>query len=147
MFNLPLCHLVLRKQGKQKLVGCSVPKSLPSRPTLRSHCVLVGRRLYVLAIYIFFAIFSVCPLLVSYQTNSHLIYSPPFDMFKKIFSYHLLKETDLHCRSHRSDTLSTNLMPICLHRDYSRSPLVSFKKAILIKNFKSHLLCKDMEKN
>ena len=38
-----------------------------------------------------------------------------------------LEEVNLNHRSHRSDTLSTNLMPICPHQSCDCSPLVSSK--------------------
>ena len=74
----PPCFTI--KQGKE-MHRCSVPKSCASRLTLLSHCVLVSRRIHILAVYIFFAISSVCPLLVSYQTTANLFLLGPLFMY------------------------------------------------------------------
>ena len=82
----PHRHLILRKRGKQ-LHGCSVPKSRASRLTLtqlrRMHKQenLHSRRLFL------FAISSVCPLLVSYQTTANLYQFRPLLIYKYILLF------------------------------------------------------------
>ena len=92
-----LCHLILRKRGKHRgddwkssvspphfektrktLSGCSVPKSLTSRLRLRCYSISISRRIYILAVCLFFAISSVCPLPVFYQTTANLYHSGPY---------------------------------------------------------------------
>ena len=70
-------HLILRKRGKRNYQDVLFLRawSLGSRLGCDSHCI--SRRIDVLAVYIFFAISSVCPLLVSYQMHScQILYSP-----------------------------------------------------------------------
>ena len=63
---------------------------------------------------------------IKHELNAHLSTSTLADS-SPLVSLKELWVVDLHYRSSRKSTSSTNLMPICLHLDCSSSPLVSTK--------------------